>query len=157
MDQIRQYLLSVIAAAILCGIVNTLIEKKGAYSSIVKLITGLFMAITVISPLITIRIGDISDYFGELSAESASITADSEASAFKELCAIIKSKTEAYILDKAVSMDLDIEVEVTLDSANPPLPCAVTIWGSAAPYSKEVLSEYIAKDLGISKEDQLWM
>lgn len=157
MDQIRQYLLSVIAAAILCSIVNTLIERKGACYSIIKLITGLFMATIVVSPLINIRISDITTYFGELSAEGSSITADGEAIALNELCSIIKSKTEAYILDKAVSMDLDIEVEVTLNSANPPLPCAVTIRGSAAPYSKEVLSEYIANVLGISKEEQLWI
>lgn len=156
MDFIRRYLLSVICAAILCGIVNTLIEKKGAHHSIVKLISGLFMAITVISPLVTIHIGDITEYFNDLSAQGSSITADGEASAYNELCSIIKSKTEAYILDKAVSMDLDIEVEVTLNSDNPPLPCAVIIKGSAAPYSKEVLSVYIAKVLGISKEGQQW-
>lgn len=157
MDQIRRYLLSVIAAAILCGIVNTLIGKKGSYNSIVKLVTGLFMTFTVISPLVTIRLTDISDYFGDLTVQGTSISAGGEAIAFEELCTIIKSRTEAYILDKAVSMDLDIEVEVTLSSENPPLPCAVIIKGSAAPYEKVVIMEYIAKDLGISKEDQLWM
>jgi hypothetical protein len=157
MDQIRRYLLSVIAAAILCGIVNTLIGKKGSANSVVKLIAGLFMAFTVISPLVTVRLTNISDYFSDLSAQGEAITADGEAIALEELCAIIKSRTEAYILDKAVSMDLDLEVEVTLSSENPPLPCAVIIKGSAAPYEKVVITEYIAKDLGISKEDQLWI
>lgn len=157
MDQIRGYIISVTAAAILCGIMNTLIGKNSRHHSLIKLICGLFMVITVISPLITIRIGNVSDYFGDLSDKGYSITADGKECAYRELCSIIKSKTEAYILDKAVSMDLDIQVEVTLNSDNPPLPCAVIIKGSTAPYSKEVLTDYIAKVLGISKEDQQWI
>lgn len=157
MEQIRQYLLSVIAAAVLCGIVNTLVGKKGAYFSIVRLIAGLFMALTVISPLVKIRLSDIVDYTNGLSAQANAAVAGGEAMALDAMGAIIKSQTEAYILDKAVSMELDIEVEVTLSSENPPIPCAVTIKGSISPYSKEVLRQYIANDLGISEEDQLWI
>ena len=157
MEQIRQYLLSVIAAAILCGIVNTIIGKKGAYFAIVRLICGLFMALTVISPLVKIQLNDLTDYVNGLSWQANTAVANGEAMALDEMGAIIKAQTEAYILDKAVSMELDIDVEVTLSSEMPPIPCTVTVKGAVSPYAKEVLRKYIANDLGIPEEDQLWI
>ena len=157
MEHIRQYLLSIIAAAILCGLINTLIGKKGAYSAVIRLISGLFMALTVISPVVNIQLQNFTDYVNSFSQQAGVIVNSAEAMAWEERNTIIKSRAEAYILDKAVSMKLELDVEVTLSDTNPPLPCAVTIKGSVSPYSKEVLSSYIANDLGISKEDQLWI
>lgn len=157
MEQIRQYLLSVIGAAILCGIVNSLIGKKSAHAAIIKLISGLCMTFTVISPLLKVQMNDYSDYFNSFADDAEKVVASGEEIAAKELRAIIKGRTEAYILDKAASLGLDVEVEVTLSNDIPPLPCAVTISGSASPYSKNALAQYIANDLGIPKEDQIWM
>ena len=40
MDEIRKYLLSVIAATIISGMITGLLGKKGTYSSVVKLFFG---------------------------------------------------------------------------------------------------------------------
>jgi len=157
MEQIRQYLLSVIGAAILCGIVNSLIGSKSPHAAIIKLISGLCMAFTVISPILKIQIDDYSDYLSSFTDDAKEVVSSGEEIAMNELYAIIKGRTEAYILDKAASLGLDVEVEVTLSNDIPPLPCAVTISGSASPYSKNALAQYIANDLGIPKEDQIWM
>lgn len=157
MDQIRQYLLCVCAAAILCGIANGIIEKKGSYSSVLKLITGLILALTVISPLVKIQWADVTQYVEGMTSDADDAVADGEAMAYEAEAAIIKSQTEAYILDKAASMGLNIEVEVTLSSSDPPLPCAVSVKGSVSPYSKALLSQYISEELGISEENQQWI
>ena len=54
-------------------------------------------------------------------------------------------------------MDAVLDVEVTLNDDDPPVPCGVKITGSISPYSKEMLSSFIANDLSIAKEDQIWM
>lgn len=156
MDSIRQYLLSVAAAAIICGIAIGLSGKKSAYSTIVKMLTGLILAVTVIAPLANMKLMDFSDYIDGLSIEADDAVLEGEIMAREATASIIKSNIEAYILDKAASMDLNIEVEVTLSSTSPPGPSAVLITGAVSPYSKEVLMQYIATDLGIPKENQAW-
>ncbi len=156
MDGIRKYLFSVICAAVICSIVNTLSGKKTATGAIIRLISGLFMALTLIAPLVEIRLADYGDYFKNFSVDADTAVTFGESAASDELRAIIKSQTEAYILDKADSMDAAIDVEVTLNDEYPPVPCGVRITGSISPYSKETLSQFIANDLGISKEDQVW-
>ena len=156
MGGIQQYLLTVIAAAVICGIVNTLIGKKSAAASIVRLISGLCMAICVISPFLKVRLDHYSDYLGSFSQEADILVTDGKDAAMIELRKIIKSRTEAYILDKAASLKLDVQVEVTLTDEDPPLPCAVTINGSASPYAKNTLIRCIANDLGIPEEGQIW-
>ena len=156
MDGIRRYLLTVIAAAVVCSIANTLIGKKSAASSIVRMVSGLCLAICVISPFLKIRLDHYSDYLGSFSQEADTLAADGKDAAMNELRKIIKTNSEAYILDKAASLKLDVQVEVTLSDDEPPLPCAVTINGSASPYAKRTLMHYIANDLGIPEEDQTW-
>ena len=156
-EDIRQYLLTVIAAALLCGVINGIIGKKSAYGAVVKLVTGLFLAVTVISPWVKFKITDFSSYIEGISADAQSVAASGELMAQDELASIIKTQTQTYILDKATSLKLDVEVEVTLCDSDPPLPCAVTLRGAASPYAKEMLCQYIANDLGIPEEDQLWM
>ena len=155
--QVRNYLMSVITAAILCGIVNTLIGKKSGYASVVRLISGICMMLTVISPMMKVRLTDFNSYIGSFSQQAEDAVSEGEQMANEELRTIIKSRTEAYILDKAVSLDLNVVVEVMLNNDIPPLPCAVRISGSASPYTKKALSKYIANDLGIAEEDQTWI
>ncbi len=157
MEGVRKYLLSVICAAVICSVVNTLTGKKTANGGIIKLISGLFMALTLISPLVQIRLTDYGDYFNDFSLDAHTAVTYGEAAAIDEMRTIIKSQTEAYIFDKAASMDATVDVEVTLNDDYPPVPIGVKITGSLSPYSKEILSGYIANDLGISKEDQIWI
>lgn len=157
MEDIRQYLLSVTAAALLCAILNGLIGKKGAYGTAIKLVTGLFLALTVICPWMKLEIIDISSYSDDLLSEADSIAASGELMADNALAAIIKSQTETYILDKATALNLEVTAEVTMSNTDPPTPCAVTVRGIASPYAKQMLSQYIANELGIPEESQLWM
>ena len=157
MDSIRGYLLSIACAAIICTIASAIVGKKGANASIVRLISGVIMLLTLISPLVKVRILDFTDYATDISNQADAVVAQGENSALSELSAIIKAQTEAYILDKAVSLKLDIKVEVTLDGGKPPMPNAVKLSGSASPYAKEMLSNFIANDLAIPKEAQQWI
>lgn len=155
MGQIRQYLLSVIAAAAICGCITALFGNKGTFGTIIKLLTGLFLAITMISPWTRIKIADYTLFLDDITASAKSASQQGERMAEAETQSIIKAQAEAYILDKATSLGLDISVEVSLDETSM-VPCAITINGPAGPYAKSRLQQYIVKDLGILEENQKW-
>ncbi len=156
MDGIRQYLLSVIAAAILCGIVTGLSGNRGSQTKIIKLLCGLFLGITVISPLAKIQLDDFSAYIGDISLDGQEVVDRGAQITLEALSKSIKSQTEAYILDKAISLGLELEVEVTLNEENPPLPDSVSLKGSVSPFAKEKLKTWIENDLGIPEDKQRW-
>ena len=59
MDGLRQYLISVTAAAIICSICKYFAYEKSASGTVISLIAGLIMAITVISPIVTLERGEL--------------------------------------------------------------------------------------------------
>lgn len=156
MDGVRGYLIRLTAAAIVCGIVTGVLGKKGTLGAVIQLLAGVFMVITIVSPWTKIRLNGFGEYFDSLSLEAASAAADGENTARETLADIIKSETEAYILDKADSFGATLTVEVILDDAAVPAPCGVRISGSISPYGKSELSRIIEEDLAIALEDQIW-
>lgn len=156
MDGLRQYIISITAAAILCGILTGFFGKKGTISAVVKLLSGLFLALTVIRPWIQLEINDLSDFLDSISVSSSDAVQAGKTSAEDALRERIKAKTEAYILDKATAWDAELTVEITLSEADPPVPCAVCLSGRVSPYAKVQLSKMLEEDLGIAKEDQTW-
>ena len=152
----RDYILSIVIAGIVCGITNSLLNEKTANGKILKMLTGILMCITVFAPLARISFSHIGNYFDDLSLEADKYITIGTSDAENDISAIIKSQTEAYILDKAKSMGLDITVEVELDDHNNSVPCGVTINGPVSPYVKEVMTDYIENQLGITTENQRW-
>lgn len=157
MESIRQYILSVIAAALFCGIINSFISDKKASGKIIKLASGLFMALTLVAPWTKLDITSISDFTQDISADAQAVVSSGEEAAQIYMGEIIKQQTESYILDKAFSLGLDVEVAVCLSGDTPPKPASVTITGTVSPYSKSILSRFIENDLAIPEENQSWM
>ena len=156
MGSIREYLLGVIAAAILCAIVSQLAGKDHFLGSVIKLIAGVFMLIAVVSPVMKLNIRMPRDIFSELSTQADQITTSASVTTQESISGIIKERTQAYILDKANRYGLELTVDITLSDAQIPQPVAVTIQGKISPYNKKLLSETIEKDLGIPTEAQIW-
>ena len=151
------YILRVVAAAVVCALLGALLPPKTAAGQISKILCGILLTITIISPLMDISFQNITGYFDALATDADQYVSEGEDAMRQQLTAIIKSETEAYILDKAKQMDLQIAVEVELDENNNSIPCAVTITGQISAYSKKVLSGYITDTLGIAKENQVWI
>ena len=73
------------------------------------------------------------------------------------LAALIREKTQAYIWDKAMQLNTELSVQVTLqEDAGFPYPCHVVLCGSVAPAVQKQLSRMITEDLGIPPEEQEW-
>ena len=157
MNGIREYLLTVTAAVIVCSIAKHLAGDKSTAGKITKVVSGIFLTITVISPIKEFQLSKIDgllDDYRIMAYETAQFGADMANAAIGD---IIKEKTEAYILEEAKKMDVDISVEVKLSESEPPIPDQVIITGIVSPYKKNVLSQYISDNLGISREKQKWI
>ena len=155
MDGIRQYVLSVTAAAFICGIVKLLIREKTGYGAIVSLICGVFMAVTVISPWLDLEIADLALYTSEIKSEAQDISESGRNAAEMEFRTIIMEQTETYILDKASSMDTAVQVDVILRE-DEPVPASAIITGEISPYVKNVLADYMENTLDIPEDAQIW-
>lgn len=156
MDNVRQYLISIIAAAMFSSIATLIAEKNGTLSTSIKLITGLFLTLTIIAPLINVRVGDITTYFSDVESQAESLALHGEDIAIAETKDIIKNNLEAYILDKASALGLDIQAEIFMSEGDLYAPLFVTLKGAVSPYAKRRLEQIISDDLDIPKENQTW-
>lgn len=156
MASIKTYLLGVVAAAVICGIATRLMGEKGTQGAMTKLIAGLFLVFTVIRPVANISLDGLSDFTAAYSDAGEQAAAAGESLTKDALAVSIKAQTEAYILDKAAGLQVDLEVEVTLSEDDIPTPIAVRLSGKVSPYAKARLQNIITDDLGIEKERQIW-
>ena len=155
MDGIKQYFLSITAAALTCSVVKALIGKEKVQTSIATLLCGIFMAVTILSPILDLKIADIASYIDDNDWSINSAVDEGVHAAETGIRTIITEETCTYILDKAASLDAEIQVDVVLQEAEP-VPSSVVITGDVSPYVRTVLSDYIEDTLGISEDAQIW-
>ena len=153
---VKAYLLKLISAALLCGVVKGFFDEKGAVGAVLKMMCGIVMLLTAVSPWTNLQLNHLTDYFERITMDAETIVASGENMASQELETIIKSRMEAYILDKAESYGAKLTVEVILSDDQVPTPKSVRISGSISPYGKQMMSRMIREDLGIATEDQIW-
>ena len=154
MEGLKQYLTAITAAAIICAIAKMCAEGKTSSGAVIKLIAGLIMAFTVIAPVIDMNLGDLPVLSSQISIEAEAAGALGEEMAMRETNSIITERLEAYILDKAVSVGAEVEVEIELEES---YPVAVIVKGSILPEAKFQLQQILEADLGIAKENQKWI
>lgn len=157
MEALGKYILSVTAASILFGILQSLLQKKSSGAALLRLIGGLFLAFTAISPVADFKLDTILDIPLDLSVQGETFVTQGQEISNDHLQSIIKEQCEAYILDKALSYQAELEVDVWLTQDNIPIPSAVRLQGAVSPYAKSALQNWLQDDMGISKENQLWI
>ena len=154
-DGIREYVLSIIAASIICSVIKSTVGTKTGYGKVTSLICGVFLACTFLSPLIDFEIYDWTVFPVNIKTDAQDIASQAFDESRSQLRTIITEETEAYILEKAASIGADIHVEVLLHDEEP-IPVGVVINGNIAPYNKTVLSQYMADTLAITEDAQIW-
>lgn len=157
MDWIRQYIITITAATTFYAVIKALIGHKSSQAAVIKIIAGVFITLTVVAPWVQLDVSAIPDYFNNFTLDAETAAASGVAYSQTETARIIKAQTESYILDKATSLGIAIEADVTVSTDFPPIPYAVTIRANAAPYAKERLKLYIAEELGIPEAQQQWI
>jgi hypothetical protein len=157
MEHIREYLLSVTAAALLCGILQSITGQKGSAGGILKLVCGIFLSFTVISPIAEIRLLDLNWSPSDVISEAQTAVEDGKDYAMRAMERHINEQAQAYILDKARALDAQIQVDIRVSEEDPPVPVGCTIQGEFSVYARKQLTTIIREDLGIPEEEQIWI
>lgn len=156
MSGIKEYILTIVAASVIAAIVMSITEKTSENKRVMELITGLFLLLTLLSPLkgrISFNfLPDIENI--ERTAEES--IAVGKADTHSQLKEIITEQVASYIEDKATTLGADLKVTVTVSPDDPPVPTAVKLEGSISPYAKSKLIDIIANDVGVSEDHQTW-
>ena len=155
MEALGKYVLSITTAAMICAVVLSL--SRGSSQKMMKLLCGIFLTFAVLRPITQINLEHWLDQITQTDLPSGqSIAAFGEESARDSIIQRIREETCAYILDKATQLGASLKVDVEVSKDAPYLPKRVTLWGAVSPYVRQQLEEMLAKDLGISKENQRW-
>ena len=156
MTWLRDYLMSMICASMICALLVRFVKSKGMAHALLKMLCGLFLTYTVIKPLPAFKTldfsGGIPDYAAK-AQQAADMGVDLSRNALRQS---IKDQIESYILEKARQLELDVQVEVDILADEIPVPKAVSVYGKVSPYAKQKLSAVIEKDIGVSMENQKW-
>ena len=152
MSGIGSYILLVTAAALLVSILRKL-TGSGGMGELVKLLGGVFLAVTVLSPLVKLELPELS-WLDDFSEEGQAAARDGEALARDYSAAIISRELEAYILDKAAILGAELTAAVKLDDEG--MPVSVILSGEISPGNRAALARIIEQELGLGEEAQIW-
>ncbi len=153
MDDIRQWLFSLVAVSLLIALLQTL-TPKGTMRRICGFTGGLALLLCVLRPISGTRLEESVAAFSAYETQRREITEAYIKENERTMEKIIAGQTAAYISDKAKELRLDCTAEVTAyTSDGVALPYSVTITGA---YS-ETLARHIETALSIPRERQTWI
>ncbi len=153
MASLKDCVLTLICAALVLGILLSVLEE-GAMKNLLRLLGGVFLAVTVLQSLTGLELPDPEDLYRDFREQGLAAATMGEELASRERLEIIKGKLTAYILDKADALGARVEVQLTLDENGCPVHAALT--GSVSPYVRRRLQQILREDLGIPEEEQQW-
>ena len=155
MTGLAGFVLTLFGAALICGILEG-IGKQTGFHKLLKLLCGLFLMLTVLLPVTRLSFEGVSPFALPYTAEGEQAAHTGEDYTRTALAEIIKSETQAYILDKATRMGASISAEVTVSNDPVPIPVAVHIAGEVSQRQRQELAQVLTNDLNIAKENQTW-
>ena len=154
MDGMKNYLISVCCAAVLCGILKQIVGSSKMSSGMIRVLSGLFIAICIVSPWKNFRIDDLTQYNPLITAQGDLYAVTGYEMTQKKIDKLIIQSTEAYILEKTNQLHAQVEVSVSLSEDS--IPVSVQITGQLSQEAKEELSAFLLNNIGIQKEMQIW-
>lgn len=154
MDALRSYVLGIAAASMLCGVLIRLTRNSGS-AEIVRMLCGIILTIVLIQPLTGKKNRLWEDKLPDVGEQAEEIIVEGRAYAEDIRKEFIKERLEAYILSRAGAFGADIQAEITLGKDC--LPTHIRVTGSISPIYRSKLTQIIASELGIPREQQEWI
>lgn len=154
MDGLREYVIRVVAAALISGVVIRLTEGIGS-GEIIRMLCGLFMTLILLQPIIGRRELQWEFMLPQIRRQAEENVLEGVAAAEKIRQEFIMRQAETYISNRAAEMDTEIQAEIMLGEDS--LPESVVLTGAVSPLNKSRLTQIIASELGIPRERQEWI
>ena len=154
MNGIRDYLLSVCCAALLCSVVGILTDGKSAASKLIKLLSGVFLATVMLKPVISIRMSDWKHFESDILEKSKNVVAEGERVALEALEENAAQSAKEIVQQEAEKLGCILDVTVYWEGESPK---EIMLKGAASPYAKNALSQWLTENMGLSREAQIWI
>lgn len=152
MQFLRQWLLGIVACALLVSFCEQL-TPAGALKKLVRFTGGLLLILSILQPVAHLDLDAVPLDFDVYREAMAQVHIELEEERNGALADGIAARMGAYIEDKAAQLGLTVRAVVKTENVNgTPLPVSVILCGK----EDAALAEYIAAQLGIAKEKQVW-
>ena len=150
----KQWLMGVIAAAILCTIAQDL-SPRGSVKQVGRLVCAMVLLCAVLSPVKTLDIAAggqwLTDYQAALADSRAALTEQGE----EIQMAVIAEKYRAYIESKGAQLGLDCRARVDCrEEGGICVPDRVEVTGDLSQGDWDGLSRCLEEELGVPPERQ---
>lgn len=156
MTVIKNYLLHVCAASLLLSLIKTILPE-GRVRFVAVFCGALLIVLIVISPLTQVRTVDMAEAIARFQMDTKQIQSGIEVKNREILEQIISQQCQAYILDEAEQLGVEIAIQVEMNqSGQYPYPVSIEVSGTISEEKREYLSGMIERDLGIPADKQKW-
>lgn len=157
-ELVAQWARSAIFTAAFCAVVLAL-TPEGRVRKATELVCALVCIFAVLSPIIKIDFSEYSQSLSRYRTDAERLTAQAEDESENLNRLYIEDKCAAYILDKAKLLGAKIEscaVELAWSRDGCWYPVSASICGTYTAQQKQMLSDCIEAELGISCAEQKW-
>lgn len=152
LEALRQYLLSVTAAALLTAILQALLPR-GPVRRVTALACSLLMLLTVVRPLSQWNADELIEKFESYCQELSVYPEEMEKTSAALTESIIVSQSASYIEDKAEENGMICTVQVSCRDENGiAVPNAVTVTGDLTGEERQMLLTVIQDGFGLGEE-----
>ena len=152
MGALREWLLGIIAVALIVSVLHALVPK-GALRSAAHLAGGLVLLLTILRPVMGLRMEDLQIRWDGWEAAIEEKIGEYQEDTQQQMAELIEAETGAYISKKAAELGCPCRVQVETEVRDGvPFPCgaALDIGFHAG------LSRWMAEELAIPAERQRW-
>ena len=156
-ESVREYLLSVVAVALLSGVVLAL-TPKGAVHRTLTFLSGLAMILTALGPVARLDFDTLAQSMARTRIEAEEAAEGVNIDSTELIAELIKEESETYIWDKAAAMEIElteVTVEVRTDGTYP-YPYSVVLTADCTDELRQRFTKALEEELAIPAERQEW-
>lgn len=149
----KEYILSVLGCILFFVIISQIVQDL-RYKKLIHIVCSLFLTIVILKPLTSVELYDTVKFDPVKFSPAVYLDTGKQAARnAQEEC--IKEACESYIASKANEFGLEITSEVFLNEDLIPYFAQINSCDSLE--AKSRLEELLEEDLGITKENQVWI